>query len=333
LEEWFEHDALLGSLAALGCRGVLQGPMAAGTAYVFLRSLVSDGGPRSASWVCGGMARLGVVLSDVARAAGVEVRTGARVGRILVEDGAVRGVELESGETVDAGVVASSADPVHTLLGLVDPAHLDPEFVRDVGNIRIQGACAKVHLALDGLPGSDTTPAASMCLAPSIRYLERAYDDAKYGRVSTDPHLEVLVPSVLDPSVAPDGRHVASVLFQYAPRELREGSWDDEARASLADAAIGALDRCVPGFAERVTDRHVSTPADLEARFGLTGGHMHHGEMTLDQSFLGRPVPGWTRYEMPVRGLYLCGAGAHPGGGLTGTPGANAARAITRRRR
>ena len=334
LEEWFESDALLGALAALGCVGIRQGPMAAGTALVLLHGMVNTRTARSTWWPRGGMGALSSAMAEAAREAGVEIRTDAEVDSILVEDGGVAGVVLSDGETVSAGVVASNADPVRTMLDLVDPGQLDPEFVRAVGNIRIEGCQALVHLGVSGLPtvpGLDGS-AAAMCVAPSIHYLERAYDDAKYGRVSENPHLEVFAPSVLDPAVAPEGRHVVSIAVQYAPYHLRAGSWDDAACEGLGDRAIASLDAALPGFAERVEHRLVMAPPDIEARFGCTGGHPHHGEMTLDQSFIGRPVPGHARYEMPVRGLYLCGAGAHPGGGVTGAPGVNAARAILARK-
>ncbi len=339
LEEWFESDALLGALAARGCHGIAQGPMAAGTAFVLIHGLVGGSGhPRETRWVRGGMGRLGSVLADVARGAGVEVRLDAPVGAISIEAGgggpargAVRGVVLESGEEIVAPVVASSANPRHTLLELVDPAYLDPDIVRQVRNVRFRGVCAKVHLALDGLPSlNGRAVSASLCVAPGIHYLERAYDDAKHGAPSREPYLEVLIPSLLDPDVSPAGKHVASILVQYVPYALADGTWDETARASLADSVIATLDRHLPGLAARVAHRHVLTPLDLETRFGLAEGNIHHGEMTLDQAFVGRPIGGWARYATPIAGLHGCGAGTHPGGGLTGSPGANAAATILR---
>jgi phytoene dehydrogenase-like protein len=331
LDEWFESDAVTGVLAARGCHGICQGPMAAGTALVFLHGMVGGSRlPLSTRWVRGGMAGLGAVLATAARDFGAKILTDATVGRITVRDHAVRGVVLESGEEIAGDLVASSADPRRTFLGLVDPGHLDPDFVRQVRNIRYRGACAKVHLALDGLPdfGSENGNAASFCVAPSLRYVERAYDDAKYGAPSREPHLRAVIPTVLDPTLAPQGRHVMSVLVQYAPYDLRDGEWDDGARDVVGDTALRTLAGCAPGLADRVVHSHVLSPADLEARFGLTEGSINHGEVMLDQVFIGRPVPGWARYETPIRGLYSCGAGSHPGGGLTGSPGVNAARRI-----
>jgi phytoene dehydrogenase-like protein len=330
LDEWFEGVALKGALAALGCRGIRQGPLGAGTAFMLIRGLTPDAPPRAASWLPGGMGRLGEVLADAASGAGAEIRCDAAVAELLVQDGAIAGVALESGDVFESPIVASSADPRRTLFGLIDPVHLDPDFLRQVANYRDRGTCAKVHLALDAMPGVPGTDEAcpSLCVAPSIEYLERAYDDAKYGGVSQAPHLEALVPSLLDSSMAPEGRTVMSVLVQYAPYDLRDGEWDDDRRDSLADSVVRTLDARLPGLANRVVHRQTLTPVDLETRFGLSGGHMHHGEMTLDQMLIGRPVPGRARYEMPVSGLYLCGAGTHPGGGLTGSPGMNAARRI-----
>ena len=330
LEEWFESEELLGVLAARGCHGIAQGPMAAGTAFVFVHGMVSSSGhPRATTWVRGGMGRLGTVLAEVARNAGAEIRTGAPVSSISIEEGAVRGVTLESGETVSAPVVASSANPRHTLLELVDPAHLDPDVVRKLRNVRFRGVSAKVHLALNGLPSADGRPVpAGFCIAPSIRYLERAFDDAKHGRPSGSPYIEALIPSLLDPQVAPEGRHVLSALVQYVPFDLESGTWDDEARSRLGDSVVSTLEDYLPGIGGLVAHRHVLTPVDLSERFALADGNTQHGEMTLDQVFVGRPITGWARYATPIVGLYGCGAGTHPGGGLTGASGANAASVI-----
>ena len=330
LEEWFESDLLLGALAARGCHGIAQGPMAAGTAFVMIHGLIGGAGnPRATRWVRGGIGRLGTVLESAAREAGAEVRTGTRVERILVEDGRAIGVALASGEEIRASAVASSADPRHTLLDLVDPVHLDPDVRRQVRNIRFRGVCSKVHLALDGLPEApqDSFPPA-LCVAPGIRYLERAWDDAKHGAPSRHPALDVVIPTLLDPSLAPDGRHIASVLVQYTPYHRGEGEWDHGSREALIDSVVDTLDACLPGLAGRVVERHAYTPVDLETRFGLTEGNIHHGEMTLDQVLIGRPIAGFSRYAMPIAGLWTCGAGAHPGGGLTGSPGMNASEAI-----
>jgi len=330
LEEWFESDELLGVLAARGCHGIAQGPMAAGTAFVFIHGLVHGSGhPRATTWIRGGMGRLGTVLAEAARTAGAEIRTGATVSSISIEDGTVQGVTLESGEAIRAPVVASSANPRHTLLELVDPTHLDPDVVRQVRNVRFRGISAKVHLALDGLPSANGAPVpAALCIAPSIRYLERAFDDAKHGGPSRSPYIEALIPSLLDSQVAPEGRHVLSALVQYVPYTLRDGEWDDDARSRLGDSVVSTLEDYLPGLGGLVAHRQILTPVDLSERFSLADGNTQHGEMTLDQVFVGRPITGWARYETPIDGLYGCGAGTHPGGGLTGASGANAAAVI-----
>lgn len=339
LTEWFESEALKGLLGARGCRGVFQGPLAAGTGFLLLHSLVGRAGdPWASHRVKGGMGRLGETLASVATGMGVEVRTGSAVDRILVSDGEVSGVALASGEEIAAALVASSATPRETFLRLIDPLELDPAFLAQVGNIRYRGAVAKVHFALDAPPrfaagaasqgAAEAVPdeASTVCVCPDLMYLERAYDDAKYGAPSRAPHLEVSIPTIQDPSLAPEGRHILSILVQYAPCELRGGTWDAAAREALGDTVLRTLEGYAPGLADIVCHRDVMTPADLDRRFGLADGNIYHGEMALDQAFIGRPVPGWARYRTPIAGLYSCGAGAHPGGGLTGTPGANAAR-------
>jgi phytoene dehydrogenase-like protein len=262
------------------------------------------------------------------------------VRQILVQDGRAAGVVLATGEEIAAGAVVSNADPPRTLLGLVDPVHLDPDFVQKIRNYRCAGSAAKVNLALAGLPqfaALATLPDASphdvlsgrIHIGPEIDYLERAFDAAKYGDFSTEPYLDVRIPSLLDPSLAPEGRHVMSVYMQFAPYRLREGSWPRRAEA-LGDAVVRTLDRHAPGLERLVLGRQVITPLDLEQTYGLTGGHIYHGEPALDQLFTMRPVLGWARYRTPIRGLYLCGAGTHPGVGVTGGSGANAGREIAR---
>ena len=332
LDEWFECEALKGVVGAQGVRGIFQGPMAAGTAFVFLHGLVGgDGVIRSLSWPEGGAGALSDTLASVARDRGVEIRTGSGVTRILTRDGAAIGVALESGEELRAPVIASSAGPGRTFLELIDPLALSPDFVRKVRNIRYRGGVAKVNLVVGELR-SLPAGGAVLAVAPDLEYVERAYDDAKYGSVSAAPTLEVLIPTALGPGRAPPGRHVLSVIAQYAPHARRDGAWDDARREELGDTVVSTLDRHLPGLADAVLHREVLTPVDLERRFGLTEGNIHHGEMTLDQVFIGRPVTGWARYRTPIEGLYVCGAGAHPGGGVTGWPGYNAAREIISRR-
>ena len=246
----------------------------------------------------------------------------------------MKGVVLDSGEEIGAEQVLSSADPRHTFLELCDPARLEPEFVRAVRNIRFRGAWAKVNLALDTLPpltgatGEQLRESSGVVISPDLDYLERAYDAAKYGRVSDAPYLDVQIPSLRDASFAPPGKQVMSIHVQYAPYHLREGAWDDRARDALGDRVIATLARHFPSLPAAVLHRQVLTPLDLEREFGLPEGHAYHGEMTLDQVLFMRPVYGWAGYRTPVRGLYLCGSGAHPGGGIAGGAGANAAKVV-----
>ena len=338
LDEWFETDMLKGTLGAAGITGVCQGPMGAGTAYLFMHQHVGmqDGALRPAEFVQGGIGKLTAALESLARQAGAEIKTAAPVARIKVEDGSVVGVVLEGGDEIEGRRVISNADPRTTFFDLLDPTELDPSFVRAVDNIRFKGVCAKVILGLDELPNFACLPGDGphlrgiISISPSLEYLERAYDDAKYGDVSRAPYMEAVIPSLADQSLAPFGKHLMSVLVQYVPYHLREGTWDNTKREALADTVVHTLAQYASNIESAVIHRHVLSPLDLEKIFGLTEGNIYHGEMTLDQLFFMRPVPGWSRYGTPVDGLYLCGAGTHPGGGVTGTPGYNAAREVLR---
>ena len=337
LDEWFESEPLRGLLAALGVTGLFLGPRAAGTAYLLLGGLSPDAEVlRPTELVTGGMGRLTEALASAALANGAVFRTGVEVERIRTTEGKVTGVVLSDGEEIDAARVVSNADPKRTFLGLVEPTELDPEFVRKVKRVRTRGAFAKVHLALAELPRFDGTAVRPDLLegliriSPSLDYLERAYDDAKYGKVSRSPYLEAVIPSLTDPTLAPPGQHAMSVYVQYAPYQLGEGPWDAHRREALGDRVVETLSTYAPGIDETILDRHVSTPADLEDVYGLTGGCASHGEMALDQLFFMRPVPECAQYRTPVRDLYLCGAGTHPGGGVGGTAGYNAAREVLR---
>ncbi len=335
LDYWFASDALKGAVGAGGITNILQGPRSAGTAFVLLHHHVGRpaGAVRGAQVVKGGPSALARVLTQVAQGFGVEIRTSAPVREIVVRDRRTIGVALETGEHLAARRVVSSADPRRTLCGLVPAAHLDPEFVRAVNNIRFRGAVATVHLALGALPQFTSRPEegalrGAITVAPSLDYLEHAYDDAKYGGVSRHPFLEARIPTLLDPSLAPPRQHLMTVQVQYAPYHLRTGAWDAAAREQLADSVVATLGEYAPNLRASVLARHVVTPKDLEERFGLTEGHRYHGEMTLDQIVFMRPVAGWARYRTPIKGLFLCGAGTHPGGGLAGAPGRNAAREL-----
>ena len=335
LNEWFEGDALKGVLGAAGVVGGPFGPMASGTAFMLLYQRLGAAGGHQ--FVQGGLGRLAATLAKVAEAHGAEIRTGCAVTSVTLADdganGAATGVTLADGQTVSARVVVSGADPRRTLFGLVGAPHLEPRFMRQVRNIRFRGATAKVLLGLSGLPrfaGAPEGPEAlggHIVISPSLEYLERGADDGKYGRLSQHPLLEAVLPTVLDPALAPAGQHVMTVTVQWAPYHLREGAWDT-LRESVGERVIDTLARYAPGFRELVLHRHVITPLDWERDYGLTEGSLFHGEMGLDQLLFMRPVPGFGQYRTPIAGLYLCGAGTHPGGGVTGAPGYNAAREI-----
>ena len=337
LRDWFESDLLKGALAASAVTGLCQGPMAGGTVYTLLHHHVGAGAGviRPTRRVRGGIGRLSDALVADCEASGSEVRTGAAVERIIVEGGHAVGVVVDSGE-IRAERVVSSADPRRTFFDLMEPSEMEPEFARKISNIRYRGVCAKVHLALCGLPDFTCRPGVGdhlngiISISPSLEYVERAFDAAKYGHPSRQPYLEVSIPSRADPGVAPNGKHLMSIVFQYAPYTLREGTWDDSARAKLGDLAVATLVEYAPNLSSLVEASHVMTPLDLEQQFGLSEGNVYHGEMTLDQLLFMRPVPGASRYRTPIAGLYLCGAGTHPGGGVTGVPGFNAAREILR---
>jgi len=335
LDEWFETDVLKGTMASSGIIGTFLGPRSPGTAYVLIHHYMGevDGAFRAWGFVRGGMGAVSEALADAARSYGVEIRTGAEVQRILVDDGRAVGVELASGERIPSRVVASNADPSRTFLKFLDPGDLPGDFVKGIERYHIEGSSAKVNLALSeppnftSLPGDGHHLKGAISISPSVDYLERAYDDAKYGDFSRRPYLDVMVPSAIDPTLAPPRKHVMSIFVQYAPYRLRRGSWDDH-REELGDTVVETLAEYAPNLPRSVLHRQVLTPLDLEREFGLTGGNIFHGELTPSQLFFLRPVPGWAQYRTPVRGLYLCGSGAHPGGGVMGAPGYNAAREI-----
>ena len=308
LDEWFESDVLKAVLGAAGVTHLCEGPRSGGTAFVLLHHHV--GSP--AGVFRPPLSNIGRVLGQTPLMPGVELRRGAEVAHIVVREDRVTGVALASGKEIAAPLVVSSADPQSTLLSLVEPGWFDPEFVRAVRHIKCRGVAARVTLALDRPSGF-----ATLSVAPSLEYLERAYDDAKYGRISRRPYLEAR---------AEDHRVVVHV--QYAPYALADGGWDDARRRALGDLVVGILAEHAPGLGEAVVGREVLTPKDLEDVYGLTEGHAYHGELTLDQILFMRPVPGWARYRTPIRNLYLCGAGTHPGGGIAGGAGYNAAREI-----
>ena len=336
LDEWFESEQLKVTLATDGVIGANGGPRSPGTAYILLHHCMGGVNGHRGLWgfVRGGMGAVSNAIADSARSRGVVIRTEAPVERILVKDGRTTGVVLQSGEEIAAATVASNLDPRRTFLRLVEPAALDPEFLDGIRKFRSEGTSLKMNLALRGLPEFRSLPGApgpqhkaTMHICPSVEYIERAWDDAKYGRPSQSPLIEMTIPTMYDPTLAPAGRHIMGIFLQYAPYTLRESTWDEQ-REPYAERILDTIEEYCPNIRSIVVERQTLTPLDLERRFGLTGGNIFHGEMSLDQMFVLRPVAGWARYRTPVQGLFLCGSGAHPGGGVMGAPGHNAAREI-----
>ena len=329
-DEWFENELVKAAIAAGGVRDIRQGPRSGGTSYVMLHYLVGApaGSVRARGWWRDGPDAFTVTAEALARKAGVGVRTGAPVARVIVKDDAVKGVVLANGEEISAPLVISTADPAKTLLGMVDPVWLDPEFLHAVKQIKFRGCTTYVAYALDALPEvaglADPRGAlASMVsLTPHSAALERSYDAAKYGHVSEQPHVEFMVPSLRWPRLAPQGKHVLVARAQYSPYRLAgDATWDDAGSSVFADCVTAALHEVIPKFADHVMARSVLSPKDLEERFGLTEGAVTHGEITLDQIMFMRPVAGWGRYSTPIDGLFLGGAGSHPGPGILGAAG------------
>jgi phytoene dehydrogenase-like protein len=342
LDRWFESEELKGTLATDAVIGAMASPSMPGTAYVLFHHVMGESGGKRGVWayVRGGMGGLTQALAAVARDLGADIRCDAEVGRILVRDGRAAGVALVTGDEFHAPTVASNADARVTFLRLLERSELPEAFVADVERISYASASLKINVALGELPSFRALPGTApgpqhrgtIHICPDQDYIERAFDDAKYGRPSAEPVLECTIPSAVDETVAPPGRHLMSMFVQYAPYELRDGSWDDR-REAFADRCFDVLDEYAPNFKRAVLARQVLTPLDLESVFNLTGGNIFQGAMTPGQLFAFRPVPGHASYRTPLGGLYLCGAAAHPGGGVMGTPGLNAAREILGRRR
>jgi phytoene dehydrogenase-like protein len=339
VSEFFETDLLRAVIAARGIFGTALGPWSAGSTAVLLLRAAADSHPvGSAAFPRGGLGSLTRALADAARKAGVEIRTNSEVQHIRAKDGAVTGLMLADGEEIPVEAVVSGVDPKRTFFKLLDPTQLDPTFALRIRNVRAMGTVAKVHLALGGLPafsaldpteGFLNSLSGRIHIGPEIDYLERAFDASKYGEFSPSPYLDVTIPTILDPSLAPDGKHVLSAHVQFAPFHLKSGDWETS-RRDLGVAVIKTLAEYAPNLPSLIEQTQVITPLDLETVYGFTGGHIFHGELALDQLFTMRPVLDWARYKTPTRGLYLCGSGTHPGNGLTGASGANAAREIIR---
>lgn len=327
--DYFESETVRGLLCFEGVLGLALGPRSPSTVFNLLYRFSSLGANGQGGFLLpkGGMGSVAQALASAAKAAGATVRIGAAVDHILIENDAAAGVVLSTGEEIRAPRVVSSADPQRTALQLIGPRNLDTMFVSRIRHMRMNGCAAKIHLALDGLPEALAHAPGRIVIAPRPDDIERAYDCAKYGRVSDRPALELTIPSLNDPSLAPAGKHVASIVAQYCPHRLRETSVN-QARHQIGERTLAVLEDVAPGVKRRVTAMEVLTPHDLEAQFGMTGGQWHHGEITLDQVLFLRPAGQAQEYRMPVPGIYLCGAGAHPGGNVSGAPGCNAAREI-----
>jgi phytoene dehydrogenase-like protein len=331
LDEWFETEVLKATMSASGIIGTFMGPRSPGTAYVLLHHYMGelDGAFRSWGFARGGMGTISRVIADAARHYGAEIKTDAAVDQVLIKNGRAYGV-VSRGEEYHAKVIVSGVDPKRTFLKIVDPQHLDAEFLRQVNNFKIRGSSAKVNLALDGLPNFVSWPgegahlAGAISISPSLDYIERAYDDAKYGDFSRRPYMDIILPSMLDPGMAPPGKHVMSIFVQYAPYHLKQGAWP-ESREALGDTVIDTLSEYAPNLKNIILYRQVVTPWDLEQEFGLTEGNIFQGELTLDQLFFLRPFPGWAKYRTPIKNFYMCGSCTHPGGGVMAASGRLAA--------
>jgi phytoene dehydrogenase-like protein len=337
LDQWFETDVLKATMSASGIIGTFLGIRSPGTAYVLLHHYMGeiDGAFRSWGFSRGGTGAISNAIAAAARESGVEIRTRAGVAKILVKNGRAAGVALESGEEISATVVSSGVDPHLTFERFLEPAELPGDFLEDVRRYKYRGSSGKVNLALNGLPDFKCRPGpgahlrGAISISPSVEYMERAYDDAKYGRFSRRPYIDIVIPSLTDPSVAPPGKHVLSCFVQYAPYKLAAGesSWDVQ-REKFGDTVIETLAEHAPNLKKIIVGRQVLTPLDLEREFGLTQGNIFQGELSLEQLFFLRPVPGWAYYRTPIHNLYMCGSATHPGGGIMGAPGRIASQVI-----
>jgi len=335
LDQWFETDVLKATMSASGIIGTFLGVRSPGTAYVLLHHYMGeiDGAFRSWGFARGGTGAISNAIASAAREAGVEIRTSSPVSRIDVRSGEASGVVLANGDALIANLVLSSVDPNLTFLKFIDAKELPGDFVDEVRRYRFRGSSGKVNLALDALPDFTCLPGngphlrGALSISPSVDYMERAYDEAKYGAFSRRPYIDMVIPTLTDPSVAPPGKHVLSCFVQYAPYSLANGTWDEQ-REAFGDAVIDTLAEYAPNIRNIILHRQVLTPLDLEREFGLTEGNIFQGELTLEQLFFARPVPGWAQYRTPIRNLWMCGSATHPGGGIMGAPGRNAALAI-----
>lgn len=332
LDRWFETAPLKGTMSASGIIGTNLGVHSPGTAYVLLHHYMGeiDGAFRAWGIPKGGTGGVADAIASAARSLGAEIRTEASVAEVLIKDGRATGVVLESGEEIEAEHVLSSADARRTFLGLVPAGTLPPDFEAEIKRFRFRGSSGKVNLALDGLPSFTSLPGpgehlrGAMSYSPSIDYMETAYDDAKSGRFSRKPYIDSIIPTLVDPTMAPPGKHVMSCFVHWAPYHLSEGTWDDQ-REAFGDAVIDVIAERAPNIRDIIIDRQVVTPLDMERDVGLTEGNIFQGELTLEQLYFNRPTPGWSRFETPVQNLWLSGSSTHPGGGIMGANGRLAA--------
>ena len=335
LDQWFETDVLKATMSASGIIGTFLGVRSPGTAYVLLHHYMGeiDGAFRSWGFARGGTGAISNAIAAAAREAGAEIRLEAPVAKILVAGNRATGVVLANGDEIQAPIVCSSVDPRLTFFGMVGEDRFDDEFVEDIRRYKFRGSSGKVNLALDALPDFRSLPGpgahlrGAISISPSVDYMERAYDDAKYGRFSRRPYIDIVIPSLTDPSVAPPGKHVMSCFVQYAPYHLKDGNWDEK-REAFGDTVIDTIAEHAPNLKNIILHRQVLTPLDLEREFALSEGNIFQGELSLEQLFFLRPAPRWAQYRTPIESLYLCGSATHPGGGIMGAPGRNAAMKI-----
>ena len=333
LDQWFETDVLKATMSASGIIGTFLGVRSPGTAYVLLHHYMGeiDGAFRAWGFARGGTGAISNAIGDAAREAGVEIRTQAAIAKIIVKDGKAKGVVLANGDEVYAGTVSSSVDPRLTFNKFIEADQLPADFLEDINRFKYRGSSGKVNMALDGLPNFKCMPGSgphlrgAMSISPSVEYMERAYDDAKYGNFSRHPYIDMVIPSLTDPSVAPPGKHVLSCFVQYAPYKLRPGlHWDTEKEA-FGDTVVNTIAEYAPNIKDIILHRQVITPLDLEREWGLSEGNIFQGELSLEQLFFLRPAPGYARFRTPIQNLYMCGSATHPGGGIMGAPGRLAA--------
>src|SRR5215468_66079 len=336
LDQWFETDPLKATMSASGIIGTFLGVRSPGTAYVLLHHYMGeiDGAFRAWGFALGGTGAISNAIADAAREAGVEIRTQSAISQIIIKDGKAKGVVLSNGDEIHADVVSSSVDPRLTFTKFIAAQHLPGEFLEEVNRYKFRGSSGKVNMALDALPNFKCMPGpgahlrGAISISPAVEYMEKAYDEAKYGHFSSRPYIDMVIPSLTDPSVAPPGKHVLSCFVQYAPYKLAPGlNWDTE-REAFGNTVVDTIAQYAPNLKDIIIQKQVVTPLDLEREWGLSEGNIFQGELSLEQLFFLRPVPGWAQYRTPIHSLYLCGSATHPGGGIMGAPGLNAARKI-----